>query len=409
MSKVLWLGDAGATTGFATATHAITDRLIDKGHEVSCLAVNYRGDTYPTRMRLFMPTLLQGHDIHGMSRVVEVLAETEPDVVVMLNDPLVQLNMLFNNDYDTEKILLRYRPLIGYTPVDGYDMPKYWAVLGTVTRQVAMSKFGQDSLPGSELIYHGVDTVTFHPVSEEEPLSPEPNVRILSKRQAKEYIGVDPDAFFVLRVDANSWRKDYASTWKALQAPMRRHKDIEVHFHCAGSDKQGGVKMPALWSRAPETAERFHLPNPETFNTFKGWSKEHLATLYNAADLFVSTTMGEGFGLTLAEAAACGVPIVAQAVSAVPEVVGPGGIIVKKGFAVTAPGGQDMYHASIDRFSEAVEFMYTHTKDRQRMGNLARQHALTFSWDDAADKFDALITELHARSTSGEAKQEVSQ
>ena len=399
MSKVLWLGDAGCTTGFATAAHAITDRLMEMGHELSCLAVNFRGDSVASRMRMFVPTLRQGSDVYGMTRIVEVLAETEPDVVVILNDPFVQMNLLFNNEFDTEKVLLRYRPLIAYTPIDGYEMPKIWEVLGKVTRQVAMSKFGQDSMPGSDLIRHGVDSKVFHPPSKANPLF----MGITSKREAKEFIGIDPDAFFVLRVDANSWRKDYASTWKALLPSMHKHSDIVAYFHCSGSDKSGGVKMPALWSRDPGTVDRFHLPDPESFNTFNGWSQEKLAVLYASADLFCSTSMGEGFGLTLAEAAASGVPIVAQRVSAVTEVVGPGGVLVDKGFVVTAPGGQDMYHADANLFSEAIEYLYLQEKERLRLGALARKHALTFSWDEAAQSFDKIIRELHERSTAGDA------
>jgi glycosyltransferase involved in cell wall biosynthesis len=47
-----------------------------------------------------------------------------------------------------------------------------------------------------------------------------------------------------------------------------------------------------------------------------------LPALYNAADLFVFPSLREGFGLPALEALACGTPVVASNVSAVPEVVG---------------------------------------------------------------------------------------
>ncbi len=49
-----------------------------------------------------------------------------------------------------------------------------------------------------------------------------------------------------------------------------------------------------------------------------------MALAYSAADLLVSPTRGESFGLTLAESMACGTPCVAFGVGGVPEIVRPG-------------------------------------------------------------------------------------
>lgn len=55
---------------------------------------------------------------------------------------------------------------------------------------------------------------------------------------------------------------------------------------------------------------------------------EELPQYYSMADVFVFPSLLEGFGLPLAEALACGTPVVATQGSAVPEVVGPGGRLV---------------------------------------------------------------------------------
>ena len=51
--------------------------------------------------------------------------------------------------------------------------------------------------------------------------------------------------------------------------------------------------------------------------------------LYQGADLYVTPSLHEGFGLTVLEAMACGVPVVAANRTSLPEVVGDAGLLVE--------------------------------------------------------------------------------
>lgn len=401
MATVLWIADGGAHTGFARVTHAIGDRLVEKyGHDIHCLATNYQGDYFPTKLKLYRPNSIVNTDVFGQSRIIELLSKVEPDVVVMINDPQIMLKELFENQWDTERILLRYRPIISYIPVDGHGHPPSWSVLKDVTNRVAMSRFGQAAMPGSQLVYHGVDTDTFYPVSSQRPITLSNGNTVTSKRECKAQFGYDPDSFLILRVDRNSARKDFPASWKALVPVMQRHTDIQVHFHCQGKNDMYGVDMRAMFSRDRETEDRFHLP--DFLNTFIGWSETDLNALYNASDLFLSNSRGEGFGLTIAEALACGVPVVAQNVSAIPEVVGDGGILIDPAREITVPSGQDLWLSDTGAFTEAIEHLYTAGGVRRKLGAQGREHVTsTFSWDDAADKFHDFIEAL-ARDTASE-------
>lgn len=390
MAKVLWFGDAGCHTGFARVTHAIGDRLVARGHDVSVMAFNHRGDYWPTQMKLYRPDSVKAGDIWGMTRVVELLGKIEPDVVVILHDAPMILSFLFENQWDTNKYLLKYRPIITYIPVDGHNQPPLWSnVLTQVTDVVTMSKFGQSQYPGSKMVYHGVDTDVFYPVSDKNPITISNGDVLTSKKDCKKAFGYDPDGFLVLRVDKNSGRKDFAATWKALIPVMKRHSDIQVHFHTEGRDSQSGVLLNYLFEREPSVKKRFFLP--DLHNSFVGWSEEDLCALYNAADLFVSTSRGEGFGLTLAESLSCEVPVVAQDVSAIPETVGPGGILLEPEREVTVPSAQDLWLCNINAFSEAIEHLYDAGGVRRKLGKLGREHVSKLTWDFAADRFHEYI------------------
>jgi glycosyltransferase involved in cell wall biosynthesis len=403
VAKVLWLGDAGCHSGFGRVTHSIGERLVEIGHDVHVLATNHRGDYWNTTLKLYVPTLHTPSDTFGRTRIVELLDKLDPDVVVMLNDPNILLQLIFDNPYDTERYLLRYRPLLTYIPVDGYNQPSAWSeILTQVTNVVAMTKFGQRAFPGSQMVYHGVDTNLFWPVSPKRPITLGSGRVVTSKAEAKEALGYSRDWFLVLRVDKNSGRKDWPATWKALIPVMKRHRDVHAHFHTQITEGSTGIMMNPMLSRELEVKDRFHFP--DLMNAHTGWSQQDLNALYNAADLFVSTSRGEGFGLTLAEAAATGCPIIAQNISSIPEVVGPGGVLLEPERLITVPSGQDLWLANIDAFTEAIEHLYESRGARRELGKAGRDHVeKSFSWDFAATRFSEYIEALAAGTDTAEA------
>ncbi len=387
------LGDAGVSTGFGVVINNVGKRLAENhGHEVHVLASGFKGDPHGLPMKLWRANADDPLDVYGKKRIVEVLDKVKPDVVFILNDPHVICRLLFSNEFDPQQQLRRYRPLITYFAVDGVNLPEAWKVFSRHSRPVAMSAFGQSQVPGSDLIYHGVDTDTFRPATRERPIFTSNGALITDKASAKRAFGYDPNHFMILRVDRNGWRKDFGSTWKALVPIVAGHEDVHVHFHCAGNDMAGGPMMPALFSRDMATAGRFKISDRVD------WDANDLATLYNAADAFVTTSMGEGFGLTIAEAMACGLPVVAQNVSSIPEVVGNGGLLIDPGPAITSPSGQDLRIADVAKFTAAVNMLYRDPDLREDLSIQARAHVQIFDWDVSTAEFDVLIRDIHQTS-----------
>lgn len=407
MSKILLLADAGSTTGFARVTHALGDRLVSQyGHEIHCLATNFDGDAgaIDTPMKLWRPNILQPDDIFGASRYVELIARLMPDLIIIMNDPYMVLRAIFRNKWDTDLILGRTRPIIAYMPVDGTHQPSYWARLPEFVSKlaalpgstdpmfvpIAMSKFGAKFLETDDVIYHGVEP-EFRPVTEDDPIVTTAGEVITDKASAKVAFGFDPDQFLVLRVDRNSHRKNFGDTWRALVPVMKRHKNMVAWFHCRAEGDS--LEIPQLLNRDPETSDRFFYPG--LYSTVHGWPNQDLVALYNAADLFVSTSMGEGFGLTLAEAAACGVPIIAQKVSSIPEVVGPGGFLIPPERLMAVDSGEDQWLPDVKGFTNAIERLYSDRGLRESLGAAGRAHVLEkFNWDDKAAQMNEVITRV---------------
>lgn len=126
---------------------------------------------------------------------------------------------------------------------------------------------------------------------------------------------------------------------------------------------------------AGEVRDRIH---------FTGFvADDDLAPLYSGALAFVFPSLYEGFGLPALEAMQCGVPVVAADTSAVPEVVGDGGILVDP--------------MDVDGFCDALLALYRDPVHRSDLSARALARAGTFSWARcAADTAAAYRTALSA-------------
>lgn len=110
----------------------------------------------------------------------------------------------------------------------------------------------------------------------------------------------------------------------------------EYAFLVVGDDYLGGNRghiYNEVWD-ALQQPNVYHVSSVE---------HEDLAGLYRLADVFLSTSRREGFGLTVVEAMACGTPVVVPDVPALNEIVGYGDY------------GQVVESVDVDRFRGAIE------------------------------------------------------
>jgi glycosyltransferase involved in cell wall biosynthesis len=105
---------------------------------------------------------------------------------------------------------------------------------------------------------------------------------------------------------------------------------------------------------------------------FLGYLKEasDLVKYYRGSSVYVAPTLYENLPIRVLEAMACGVPVVASNVCAIPEVIdnGVNGILIQPG--------------SVDELSEAISWLLGDPNLRRKMGDNARKTVLErFDWN----------------------------
>jgi glycosyltransferase involved in cell wall biosynthesis len=433
--RLIFFGD-NSSTGFGTVTLDLGRRLVELGEDVRFVSQNPTSDDLPEPFRSrtydilsldratnevtgqsgvsegspLIPSLLDG-TFAGTLHNGEPAGDWAPEVAILLGDYRAVQMMI-----DRAPEAFEGLPCYHYIPVEGVNLPPSWGKLWRVCTPVAMSNFGADEIAivtgeRPPMVYHGVDTEVFHPVTSKTPVSikptDHPELTLSSKNDCKllwaRFFDLPTPKKWVLRTDRHMPRKRYNSFLRSMAPVLQRQPDTLLVIHCQPMDFGGYLpdsisKIPGAQLLNPSDETRpegyglFGRPYPQIILTnLVGIERDALVSLYNAADVYASPS-AEGFGLTLAESIACGVPAVGIRYSAVPEVIGQAGITVEISHLVE--NEYDHFWAAVDEqaFGRAVEFLLTHQTRREDMGRKGPVHVrANFDWDNAAREFVSLI------------------
>jgi glycosyltransferase involved in cell wall biosynthesis len=393
--KILMWSDGGAHTGYGTVTENLGRRWHQRGADVHVLAVNYRGDPWPTPLKLYPATRNSPRDVYGVGRLRELLERIKPDIFFVLLDLYAVA--------DGFQSLKRQFPVptVLYAPIDGIRVPRaWWEAPRAADLVVAMAEHGQRVMRTeagleADVLLHGVEHDAVFPVSHNRPLTVwrgNTAYRVTNKDDAKALLGLK-DRFVILAVNRNSVRKNYYDTFRIFDQFRRAHPDAFLYIHATPKDEGGDLTL---------LAERYGLTREHVWihhagDTFVGAPKWTLTWLYNAADVKLSTSMAEGFGLTDAEALACGTPVVAQDFSATHDVVGPGGLLVKPARYFTTARMVDFALPDLDAMYHALERLYQDAALRATLSQEAVTYARRYNWDVTANEFYQRFKQLLSR------------
>jgi len=161
----------------------------------------------------------------------------------------------------------------------------------------------------------------------------------------RDFYGFDRDAVLISRVGSIETVKHIEDFYKV--ASYFRHLE-NVHWIIGGKDSAGMLKYLKSQADNPNIVELGYLSEQDKFD------------LYNASDFCLYPSEFEAFGFSLLEPLMCGIPVVSYNESAIPETVGPGGIL--------APFN------NVEALAEATASLIARPLLREELGRLGYEH-----------------------------------
>jgi glycosyltransferase involved in cell wall biosynthesis len=288
----------GQFSGYGCQTAIWIRKLAGMGHEV---AVSSYWGLNGSATEWDGITILPGFGGNYCSpSLAEHARHFDPDLVITLGDIWV-----------LDPGLLRGLPLAHWLPSDCRPMstPDVNCARSSGAELIAMSRFGYDRFreAGFSPLYvpHGIDTGVFSPMADDD----RKKIREAFGWTGKYVIGVNA-------ANNDAIRKAIPEMMLAFARFAREHPDARLALH-SGVHTEGGQDLEAV-------AENIGITDlvsvVDQYRYSAGLiSGPDMAVWYNGLDVLAECTFGEGFGLPVIEAQACGVPVITTDASAMTE------------------------------------------------------------------------------------------
>jgi glycosyltransferase involved in cell wall biosynthesis len=393
-AHLLWISDGPETpSGFGNVTRFVCDGLARRGHRVDILG----WQTTTAREWNGCRVLPTGHDPWGSDAVFSYLIRHRPDAVIALGD--VWWLPFFAAPHVRRQLELTGTPWVLYFPIDGETedglLPPSWAeLLREVDVPIAMSRYGREVAERCgivcELIPHGVDLETFAPPAD--------------RARAKAAAGFG-DSFVILSDSRNQPRKLLPRLLDVFARFAADRPDALLHLHTDPDDDFANTYGYSYDVRADVRhlglEERVRFTPDFEMREGAGLPLDRLAAYYQAADVHLLASSGEGFGLPTLQAAASGAVPMAGAYSASRELVeGHGEPIAIAEYGTTEFGIQRAMIDVDDAVARLVR-LYDDRDELRRGSERSRAFALDYGWDLIVDQWDALARSLVPSRTRG--------
>ena len=424
-AKILWVSDSPIIhTGFGRVSKTICEHLVNTGkYDVEAIGWFHRHSEVDSVSYRVHHTAVDEHkrllqnDKYAQggtfNRIVE---EFKPDLVISLGDKWMV-------EHIAESPHRSKFTWYGYTPIDGSPIPYTWEkTFNNMDKVIAYGEWGQrviessggPSVDATDFEYHGVDTNTFKQLPEEEVMKFKGELLRCKKPE---------DVFLVGQVSRNQPRKNLPATFKAFSIFMSGNyvkcdqcdnvtvdtydEESRTYVHKANTCAICGSNKIDRSNEKPDAILYLHMAVKDC-----GWNLKDLQTtygleskilfdpnirvgsgitdrdlvrVYNVLDVKVLPTYGEGFGLPILEAMACGTPVIATNYSAHTEWME--GLFIKPA-AFSSEPNTNIRRAEVDinEYVRCIDSIYYSTKLRDDISKLSIEKAKEMDWSNGIFK-----------------------
>ena len=369
-----------ASTGYGNQTRLFVPRIKALGHEIAISAFyGLEGGVLNLGGILVLP---RGRTPYGQDIAAEHAVNFQADILITLIDAWV---------YDPVQMQAGGVKWCPWFPIDQEPIPP--PVLKPVTRayrRIVFSKFGERMINDAGLdcyyVPHGCETQVFKPID---------------RVQARERMGLPLDKFIVGMVAANKGvppRKSFFENITAFAEFHKKHPDSMLYLHTSPGTYQGANEanlIEFIEYVGLKGGQDVKLPNP--YQLWNGFPDDAMVDLYNAFDVFQLVSMGEGFGIPILEAQACGCPVIVGDWTAMSEMCFSGWKVDKKDtIPFWTPLASYQFIPKVGAIVERLEAAYRARGDssyRER----ARSGAVKYDADKVTEKYwKPVLAEIEA-------------
>lgn len=407
--KVLTISDHPLMpSGVATQTKYFIEGLLKSGKfKVISLGGAIKHQNYqPVRTEEFGEDwTIFPVDGFGDPNIIRSLIRSEkPDILWFMTDPRFY-GWLWNIANEIRPLV----PMIYYHVWDNYPYPKFnRPFYDSNDVIVTISKVTDDIVrivsPEVECHYlpHAIPDKDFFPLSEDE----------VKKARKAHFPKMKDDAMLIFWNSRNARRKQSgAIIWWFKEFLDRVGKDKAVLLMHTNPKDSNGPDLEAI-------IKELGLDDGTVLFSNQGLPPEHLRLMYNMADVTVSASDAEGFGLSTLESLNCGTPIVVPRTGGLQEQVTDGeetfGVMIEPASQYVI-GSQEVPYIYEDKISgkdfvNALEKMYTLSRaERKKIGLKGREHALKhYGFTDYQNKWVKLMTKVYEERGSWENRKQYS-
>ena len=357
IAHILWLHRIGGTELFALRL------ALQQAHEHDVTVIYLAGgngelpDTGDSAIRLVALGCHSGFDLGGLLRLAGFLRREAFDVLHQHQSPAA---LPFVRLGGRHALIVKHEH--GRSSVAGRAMRQRftgWLVKRTVDLYIANSEFTRGRIVADE----GVDSAKTAVVTG--GLEPGAFVTASGKDRLRAELGIGPDKQVILFLGRLVWEKGVEEFVRVAQRVAQAVP--ESRFLIVGDgpmrhNVQALIKGAGLQHRT----------------TLPGF-REDVAAIMACCDLFLMTSRQEAQGLTVLEAMAAGLPVIAFDPGGVPEVVGAAGVLVR---------GRDT-----DRMAEIAIELLQDGVARNALVERGRKWAERFMYPAVAERITGLYME----------------